>query len=111
MLRFIISILLNAFLLYVAAYLLKGVYIANFTSAIVAAIILGIINWTIKPLLTIITLPLTIITFGIFLLIINGLMVLLAAYLVPGFVVVNIFWAILFTFLLTIFNYFLSKMD
>lgn len=111
MLRFILTILLNALLIYVAAYFLGGVYIENYPTAIFAAIILGIINWTIKPLLTIITLPLTIVTFGIFLFIINGLMVMLAAYLIPGFAVANMFWAILFTGLLSILNYLLTKVD
>ncbi len=109
--RLLISILLNAVLIYVAAYLLQGVFVANYVSAIIAAMVLGIVNWTIKPLITIITLPVTFITFGLFLLVINGLMVMLAAYIVPGFAVGGLFQAIIFVIVLAIFNLIVGNLD
>ncbi len=101
--------LLSALAITVTAYVLSGVHIDNFLAALAAAFILGIINLTIKPLILMLTLPLTIITLGLFTFIINSLMIMLSAQLVPGFEIDGFWWAVLFSLILSIINYFLYK--
>ena len=101
--------LINALAIIVAAYLVKGVYVNNFTTALAAALILGIINITIRPILFFLTLPITILTLGLFTFVINACMILLASAIVPGFIVVNFWVALLFSLILTLINYFLNR--
>ena len=93
-----VQLLINALAVFVAAYILPGVHVANFGTAILVAIVLGLVNAFVKPVLTILTFPLTVITLGLFLIILNGLMVLLTSALVPDFRVDGILWAIIFGF-------------
>ena len=86
------------------AYILPGVHVANFTSAIVLALVLGIINAILKPILLILTLPITILTLGLFALVLNALLILLAASVVPGFSVDGFIWALVFGLVLSIAN-------
>jgi putative membrane protein len=102
--RLLLSILINGLAVYLSARLLSGVTVDGYGSALLAGVVLGIINWTVRPILTILTLPLTVITFGLFYLLINGLMVLLADSLVGGFEVASIWWAFLFLLILSILN-------
>lgn len=88
----------------IAAYILPGVEVDNFWTAIVVAIVLSIFNVIVKPLLIILTLPATIITFGLFLFAINALILLLADYAVDGFEIDSFWWAILLSFLLSVLN-------
>lgn len=106
--RFIVSILLNGLAVFIAANILDGVMVTNFVSAIIAGVVLGLINSFIKPIITLLTLPITILTLGLFLLIINGGMVLLAGALLDGFDVAGMIPAIFFSILLAILNYFLG---
>lgn len=92
-----------------AAYLLPGIQVASFTAALVTALVLGIVNAVLKPIFLLLTLPLNIITFGLFALVVNASLVMLAAYIVPGFVVDNFWWALLFSLALSIINSFLHK--
>ncbi len=108
--RLILSILINALAVYITAELLGGVTVDGFSAAIITAIVLGLVNWTVRPILTFLTLPITVMTLGLFLLVINGLMVLLADYLLTGFAVANIWWALGFLLLLSIFNGILSSL-
>lgn len=85
-----------------SAYLLPGVSIAGFWAAMVVALVLGLLNAFVRPLLVLLTLPLTIITFGLFLFVINALIILFAAALVPGFHVENFWWALLFSIVLAV---------
>jgi putative membrane protein len=73
----------------------------NYTTAIVVAVILGLLNLFVKPLLVIFTLPVTIVTFGLFLLIINAIIILMADSLIDGFYVNGWISALIFSFLLT----------
>jgi putative membrane protein len=84
MLKFLIRLALSALALILIAKLVPGIEI-GWVSAIVAALVMGIINALVRPLLVILTLPITIITLGLFLLIVNAAMFGLAALLVPGF--------------------------
>ena len=81
--------------LWVASYVFSGIKFANASSLIISALLLGLANAIIKPLLIILTLPLTLVTFGFFLLVINALMILLVSSLVRGFSVSG-FWTALF---------------
>jgi putative membrane protein len=94
----------------IAAYIVPGVTITGIEAAVVAAIVLGILNSILKPILIILTLPVTIMTLGLFTVVINTAMVLLAASIVPGFAV-NGFWtALIFSIVLALVNGFLNKL-
>lgn len=86
----------------ISAYILPGVIILDLPTAIFAGLILSLINIAIKPIFILLTLPLNILTLGLFTFIINGLLILLAASLVDGFHVGNIWWAILFSIILSL---------
>ncbi|MEO5928038.1 MAG: phage holin family protein [Patescibacteria group bacterium] len=85
----LIRFILNALAVMAAAYIVPGIDIANFWVALIAAIVIGIVNALIRPILLILTLPINIITLGVFTLVINALMFALAAYLVKGFTVAD----------------------
>jgi len=92
--RFFIQWLITAISLWVADWLLSGIHFTSTTALLVAAIVLGFINATVRPVMTILTLPITVITLGLFYLVVNGLAFLLAAALVPGFSVDSFWWAV-----------------
>jgi len=94
--------LISALALLISAWLIPGVYIAGFGSALLAALILGAINAVIRPILIILTLPINILTLGLFTFVINALMVALAAYILPGFSIANFWIAIIFSIILMI---------
>ncbi|MCT7969247.1 phage holin family protein [Laspinema sp. D1] len=85
MIGFIITWLVAAISLLITAYVVPGIYVAGFSSAALAAILMGLINAIVKPILVLLTLPLTILTLGLFLLVINGITLALVGYLTPGF--------------------------
>ena len=95
------QLLISGLAVFVAGYILPGVHIANFGTAIIIAIVLGVVNTFVKPVLTILTFPLTVVTLGLFLIILNGLMILLTSAIVPGFKVDGILWAIIFGFVMS----------
>ena len=80
--------------LFITAAIIPGITINGIWAGFFAALILGIVNGIIKPVFTILTLPLTILTLGLFIFVLNGLMLMLAAAFVPGFTVAGIFSAI-----------------
>lgn len=86
----------------ITAYILPGVTVEGFWVALVLAVVLGVINAFLRPLLIILTFPLTVVTFGLFVFVINGLLVMLAANIVPGFAVANFWSAVLFGIVLAI---------
>lgn len=81
----IVRWVVNTLAVMLAAYLVPGVYVQSFWSALITALVMGLINAIIRPLVVLLTLPINIITLGLFALVINALMFWLAAYLVPGF--------------------------
>ena len=107
----LISWLISALAVLAAAYLLPGIQVASFTTALVTALVLGIINAVLKPLFLLLTLPINIITFGLFTLVVNASLVMLTTYLVPGFIVDNFWWALLFSLVLSIINSFLQRVS
>lgn len=101
--------LCNAAAIMMSAFVLPGIEINGFWTAVWLALAWGLINAFIKPILIILTLPINILTLGLFTLIINGLIVWLAAWLVGDIMIANFWWAILFSVVVTIFNAVLSK--
>ncbi len=102
--NFVIKLLLSAISVLVSAYLLPGANVDGFLSAFVVAIFLALFSATLKPLLIILTIPVTVVTMGLFLLVINALMIMLADYLVTGFSVDGFWWALIFGIILAIVN-------
>lgn len=86
----------------ISAYLLPGIHVDGPLAVLITALVLGIINAVLKPILQLLTLPLTILTLGLFSLVINALMVLLAAAIVPGFNVDGFWWALIFAIVLSL---------
>lgn len=99
--KLIIRLLLNAIAVIVLAKLLKGIHVDNYTTAVIVALVLSILNLIVKPILVLFTLPVTLLTLGLFLVVINAVIILLADKLIDGFVVSNFWWAILFGILLS----------
>jgi putative membrane protein len=95
----------------VVSYLLPGVHVTNFFTAFILAIVLAFLNYIVKPILVIFTIPLTVLTLGLFLLVINAIIILLASGLVSGFEVDGFWWAILFSLLLSLTNSFLFNIS
>lgn len=102
MLRAFIKLILNILAVGVAAYVIPAVRVEDFVALVVAAVVLAVANAVVKPILVILTFPVTLVTLGLFLFVINALMVLLAARLVPGFEVDGFWWALLFSLVVSL---------
>ena len=99
--KFILRLLLSALAVVILSELLPGVAVDTYITAILVAVVLSLLNFVVKPVLILLTLPITIVTLGIFLLFINAIIILLAYYFIPGFSVANNWWALLFSLLLS----------
>ena len=104
----ILRILINGLAVLFCSYILPGVKVENYWYAILAALALGIVNAFIKPLLILLTLPVTIVTLGLFVFIINALLVLLVQMFVPGFHVDGFWWALIFSLAFSILKFMLE---
>lgn len=102
--RVLINWVLDAVAILIAAYMLPGIHINDVLTAFLLAVVLGVINAIIRPVLFILTLPITILTLGLFTLVLNALLILLASVIVPGFTVDGFWWALLFGIILFIVN-------
>jgi putative membrane protein len=101
--NFLIRILISALVAFGLSYLLDGVHIDAFTTALVLALVLAVLNALVKPILILFTLPITILTLGLFLFVINALIILLADRLLgEHFNVDGFWWALLFSILLSV---------
>ncbi|MCA0958078.1 phage holin family protein [Muricauda ruestringensis] len=100
--KLILRLLLNAIAVVILSYVLPGVGVDSMMTAILVAVVLSILNFLVKPILVIFTLPITILTLGLFLLVINAIIILLAAKLIDGFYVSGFWWAVIFSLLLAI---------
>lgn len=87
--------ILNAVALLVVAYILPGITVASFGSALIAALVLGLLNAVVKPVLILLTLPLTVVTLGLFLFVLNALVFWLAGSILRGFQVDGFWWAVI----------------
>ena len=100
--NFILRIVVSALAVYGTAWLLPGVKVDDFWSSLLVAIVLAFLNAIVKPILTILTIPITIITLGLFLLVINALIIIFAERLVDGFYVDGFITALLFSIILSV---------
>ncbi|MFT6882430.1 MAG: putative membrane protein [Marinoscillum sp.] len=101
---FLVRLLLAALAVVIVSYLLPGVSIDGFLTAVIVAAVIALLNYTVKPILVVLTIPLTVFTLGLFLLVINSFLIMLADYLISGFTVDSFLWALLFSLLLSITN-------
>ncbi|OGK23640.1 hypothetical protein A3A46_02220 [Candidatus Roizmanbacteria bacterium RIFCSPLOWO2_01_FULL_37_13] len=108
--KLILNLLVNGFAVFVADYFLSGVKVDSFLTAVLVSIGLGIVNTFIKPIVLLMTLPFNIVTLGLFTFVINGMMVILVSTFIPGFVVENFGWAMLFSLVLWAVNFFLHSL-
>lgn len=102
--NWIIRFLLNGLAVVLTAYILPGVSVNDYGTALIVALILSIVNIFIKPILVILTIPITILTLGLFLLVINAALILFVDNLIGPFEVDGFWWALLFSLIMSIFN-------
>lgn len=108
--KFIAKIITSALAIMLVTYILPGVSVNSVMTALVLALVLAFLNAIIKPILVLLTLPVTIVTFGLFLMVINALIILFAAKIVDGFQVSSFWWALLFSLILSIVNSILESL-
>ena len=100
--NFLTRLVTTSLAIIIVTYLMPGVSVDSPVTAIIVAAVLSLLNLVIKPLLILLTLPITVVTLGLFLLVINALMIMLAANIVPGFSVDGFWWALVFSVILSI---------
>lgn len=108
--RLIIRLFVNMLALFIVAYLVPGFRFDGFTSILVTAIVIGIVNTLIKPILQLIALPISILTLGLFALVINVLLLYAVSFLVPGFSITSFTSAFISSILLGLVTWFLHKL-
>jgi putative membrane protein len=109
--RILLHWFLSALAIVIVAYLLPGVSLSGFLPALVLAVVLGLINAVLRPLLLILTLPINVLSLGLFTLVINGLLIELAGVIVPGFHVRSFWWAMLFSIVLFLVNWIIKSVE
>jgi putative membrane protein len=110
MLRLLLLWLLNALALWAVTYVMPSIHVTGFVTALIAAVVLGLLNTLVKPILAILTLPITILTLGLFYLVLNGFMFWLASAFLPGFQVDGVLAAILGALLYSVIAWVLSML-
>ena len=100
--KFLANILISAVAVVITAKLLPGIKLDGFVAALLVAVVLAFLNTVVKPILTILTIPITFFTFGFFLLVINAAIIILADKLIDEFHVRNFWWALLFSLILSL---------
>ncbi|GAB2969257.1 phage holin family protein [Hymenobacter coalescens] len=99
---FILKFILSAIVAYVLTKVLPGAHLDGFTDALLLVLVLGVLNAIVKPILKFVGFPITILTLGLFLLVINAIIVLLADWILPGFKVDGFLYALIFSIVLTL---------
>ncbi len=107
----VVRFLLSGLAVLLTAYLLPGVHVEHYGYALLVAAVLSFANAIVRPILIVLTIPITIFTLGLFLLVINALIILLVDYFVPNFDVDGFWWALAFSLILSIFNSMFSDMS
>jgi putative membrane protein len=100
----LLNLIVNTLSIFAVSYLLSGVHVNDFLTAIIVAVVLSVFNVTLKPLLILVTIPITLVTFGLFLLVINVLVLYAADALIDGFKIDGFWWAVLFSVLVSMVN-------
>lgn len=109
--KLVIHWIVSAIAIGVAAYLIPGVHVATIVAALILAVVLGIINAFFKPIINLITLPINIVTLGLFSLVVNALLIMLAGVVVPGFTVDGFWPAFFFAIVLALVSAVLGMMQ
>ncbi len=110
--KFVFKIIITSFAIVISSYLLSdGIHISNYTTAVIVAIVLSLLNIFLKPLLVLLTIPATVFSFGFFLLVLNAFIILIASSLVDGFIVDSFWWAFIFSIILSIVSFLLELPD
>ena len=102
--NFLIRLLISGIFVYVLSKILSGIHIADLTTALIFALVLALLNAIVKPILVLLTLPITVVTLGLFLFVINAGIILIAAKLMHGIKIDGFWWALLFSIILSIFS-------
>jgi len=105
----LVNLLINTISIFAVSYILSGIQIDSFITALIVAVVMAVLNVTLKPLLILITIPLTVITFGLFLLVVNVLVLYAADFLIDGFHIAGFWWALAFSILVSLVNSILFK--
>lgn len=106
----ILGLIVNVLALLVVSYIIPGFQIADLQTAVIAAVVIGVINTFIKPVVQLVALPISLLTLGIFAFVINVLLLMLAAQLVPGFAIDGFLTAVLASIVLALVSAFLHKL-
>jgi len=106
--RFILKTLVSSLAVFFGAYILHGVYLDGFPTAILVALVMGFLNAFLKPILVVLTIPITLITFGLFLLVINAVIIIIADYALDGFEVNSFFTAVLYSIIVSVITWILE---
>src|ERR1043165_6036613 len=101
---FLTQLVVSALAVIVTSFILPGVHLEGVLTAILVAAVLAFMNAIVKPILVFLTIPITLVTLGFFLLVINAVIILITSSIVPGFKVDNFWWALLFSLLLSLIN-------
>jgi putative membrane protein len=110
MMYILIQWLINALAVYATAHLLDGIHIKSFGAAILVALVLGLVNALVRPILVFFSIPFIIVTLGLFLLIINAFLLLIATSLVSGFSIDSFSWAIAGSVVISVISWILSSL-
>lgn len=98
------NLVVNTLSVFAVSYILPGIEVDSFITALIIAVVMAVLNVTLKPLLILITIPFTLVTFGLFLLVVNVLVLYAAEALIDGFSIAGFWWALLFSILVSIVN-------
>ncbi len=104
-----ITLLVNAVAIFLAGYLLKGVEVKNFLHALIAALVISLLNFFVKPILEFFAFPVTFLTLGLFIWVINALILMLADWLLSGLKIKSFWWALAFAIVIAIINVVIFK--
>lgn len=100
----LINLVLSGIAVLISAYIIPGVHVEGFFTAVVVAVVLALVNAIIRPIVTMLTLPVNVLTLGLFSLVITALMVMITDFIVPGFSVDNFWYALLFGVVMSLIN-------
>jgi putative membrane protein len=106
--RIILKLLVSSLAVFFGAYILPGVYLDGFPTAIMVALLMGFLNAFLRPILIILTIPITLLTFGLFLMVINAAIILLADYALSGFTINSFFTAVLYSVIVSLITWLLE---
>jgi putative membrane protein len=107
---FILKLFITSVSILLGGYLLPGIHVSSFMTALLVALVLSLLNVFLKPLMVLLTLPFTIFTFGLFLLVINAFIILIAGAWVKGFDVDGFWWALIFSIILSLISSLLESL-